>query len=118
MNYLSIDYGTKRVGFAYTVNNIIFTLPQVNNDEFLFDKISGIIKTHAINKIFVGMSQGKFAQITQDFVNKIEKSMSVPVETIEEAVSTIEAHQIRPKNGKKIDSIAAAIILNRAIGYN
>jgi len=114
MNYLAIDYGTKRVGFAYTVNNIIFTLPQVNNDELLFDKISNIIKTHAINKIFVGISQGRFANITNDFVKNIEISMAVPVETVEEAVSTIEAHKL--KKSKSIDSVAAAIILNRAIG--
>ena len=115
MNYLSVDYGSKRVGFAYTVNNIIFTLPQVNNDEYLFDKISNIIKTHSINKIFVGMSEGKFAELTQHFVDNVEKSMSVPVEIVEEAVSTIEANKLKPKNSKKNDSISAAIILNRAI---
>jgi hypothetical protein len=71
---LAIDYGTKRVGFAYTVNNIIFTLPQVNNDELLFDKISDIIKLHKINKIFVGKSEGRFAKVTQNFVDKIKFS--------------------------------------------
>ena len=116
MNYLSIDYGTKRVGFAYTVNNIIFTLPQVDNDDLLFDKISNIIKTHSINKIFVGKSEGRFAEITQDFVDKISAAMAVPVETVEEAVSTIEAAKISKNNSKKIDSVAAAIILNRALG--
>ena len=116
MNYLSIDYGTKRVGFAYTVNNIIFTLPQVKNDEYLFDKISDIIKKHAINKIFIGMSQGKFAKITQEFIDKIDTAMGVPIETVEEAVSTIEANQISKKNSKTIDSVSAAIILNRALG--
>ncbi|MFA7301348.1 MAG: RuvX/YqgF family protein [Candidatus Shapirobacteria bacterium] len=113
MNYLSIDYGTKRVGFAYTVNNIIFTLPQVKNDEYLFDKISNLIKTHTIGKIYVGMSQGKFAKVTQNFVDQIQSTMSIPVETVEEAVSTIEAHQLKSKD---IDSVSAAIILNRAIG--
>jgi len=42
--------------------------------------------------------------------------VSIPIETVEEAVSTIEAHQLKPKKSQSIDSIAAAIILNRAIG--
>lgn len=118
MNYLSIDYGTKRVGFAYTVNDIIFTLPQVNNDDKLFDTISALIKTHKIGKVFIGISQGKFANVTQNFANNIKNIMAIPVETVEEAVSTIEAHKLKPKKSKSIDSVAAAIILNRAIGYN
>lgn len=115
MNYLSIDYGTKRVGFAYTLNNIIFTLPQIDNDGQLILKIKKIITDYKINKIFVGMSQGKFALITKSFVNKLKTETNIPIETVEEAVSTIEANQIRPKNSKKLDSVSAAIILNRAI---
>ena len=80
----------------------------------MFDKISNIIKTHTINKIFVGISEGKFASVTKEFVKNIKVSMAVPVETVEEAVSTIEAHKL--KKTKRIDSVAAAIILNRAIG--
>lgn len=113
MNYLSIDYGSKRIGLAHTLNNIIFTLPQVNNDDKLFIKIKKIIIDHKINKIFVGISQGKFAKVTQQFVNKLQTELSISVETVEEAVSTIEARKLKSKN---IDSVSAAIILNRAIG--
>ena len=118
MNYLAIDYGTKRIGLAYTVNNIIFTLPQINNDDRVFSNIQKIILDYKINKIFVGLSEGKFADVTKSFINKLKLEISIPIETVEEAVSTIEASQIRPKNSKKIDSVAAAVILNRAIGYN
>ena len=38
-NYLAIDYGTRRIGLAYTQNNIIFTLPQILNDKNLVSKI-------------------------------------------------------------------------------
>ena len=43
MNFLAIDFGTKRIGLAYSLRNIIFTLPMVNNDNKIFDKISQII---------------------------------------------------------------------------
>lgn len=113
MNYLSIDYGSKRIGLAHTVNNIIFTLPQIQNDQNLINNIKKIIKGHTIGKIYVGLSEGKFANTTQKFVSKLKTELSIPVETIEEAVSTIEAHKF--KKTKNIDSVAAAIILNRAI---
>jgi RNase H-fold protein (predicted Holliday junction resolvase) len=116
MNYLSIDYGSKRVGLAYTVNNIIFTLPQINNDNNTLSKIQKFINSHTIGKIYVGLSEGKFAQKTLDFVNILKKEFNVPVETVEESVSTIEANQLRPNNPKKNDSVSAAIILNRALG--
>ncbi len=115
MNYLSLDYGTKRVGLAYTINNIIFTLPQIDNNDKLIIQIKKIITDYKINKIFVGMSQGKFALVTKSFVNKLKTATNIPIETVEEAVSTIEASKIRPKNSKKLDSVSAAIILNRAI---
>jgi len=114
MNYLAIDYGTKRIGLAYTVNNIIFTLPQISNDNKTITNLQKIIINHKINKVFIGLSQGKFAQVTLDFVNLFKKEISLPIETVEEAVSTIEAHKF--KKNKNIDSIAAAIILNRALG--
>lgn len=113
MNYLAIDYGSKRIGLAYTVNNIIFTLPQINNDDKLILKITKIIADHKVNKIFVGISQGKFALVTKSFVNKLKTETSIAVETVEEAVSTIEAHKL--VKSKNIDSVSAAIILNRAI---
>ena len=116
MNYLAIDYGTKRIGLAYTVNNIIFTLPQVNNDDKLFNNIKNIVKDHTIGKIYVGLSEGKFADNTKQFVTLLQQEISLPIETVEEAVSTIEAHKLKKTNS--IDSVAAAIILNRAIGYN
>lgn len=118
MNCLAIDYGTKRIGLAYTLNNIIFTLPQIINDKDTFKNLEKIILEFKINKIFVGLSEGKFAQKTLDFISLLRIATVVPIETVEESVSTIEANQISRKNTKKIDSVAAAVILNRAIGYN
>lgn len=114
MNYLALDYGTKNIGLAYTVNNIIFTLPKILNDNQTIINIQKIIVNHKIGKIFVGISQGKFAQKTQDFVTVLKLNFNLPIETVEEAVSTIEAQNF--KKNKSIDSVAAAIILNRALG--
>lgn len=122
MNYLAIDFGTKRIGMAYSINNIIFTLPMVENNNKFLERLNQIVSEYKIEKIYVGMSQGKMAQITQKFVSHLSSMIKLPIETVEEAVSTIEADKLflqNKKNNKtyhkKIDSMAAAIILNRVI---
>lgn len=122
MNLLAIDYGSKRIGLAYSIGNIIFTLPMIKNDTNLFTNIEKISTTHSINKIYIGLSEGAFALETKAFVDKLKAMLKLSIETVEESVSTIEAEAIfkkdkkRFKNYKKqIDSIAAAVILNRVL---
>lgn len=124
MNYLAIDYGTKRIGLAYSLNGIIFTLPMVSNDDKFPKFLEKIIFDYHIEKIFVGLSEGKVAEMTKKFVSHLSTMIKLPIETVEEAVSTIEADSIfreskkNTKNYKKqIDSIAAAVILNRVISF-
>jgi putative transcription antitermination factor YqgF len=123
MNYLSIDYGTKRIGLAYSLNSIIFTLPMVKNDDNIYKKLQQIINDNHIEKIYVGLCEGKIAELTKKFVVKLSDMIKLPIETVEESVSTIEAESIFSESKKKskaykkqIDSIAAAVILNRVIG--
>lgn len=122
MNYLAIDYGTKRIGLAYSLNGIIFTLPMVINDDKFIDTLQKIIIDHRIEKIFVGLCEGKIAEMTKKFIVKLSSVIKLPIETVEESVSTIEANSIFLKSKKNtksykklIDSIAAAVILNRVI---
>lgn len=122
MNCLSIDYGSKRIGLAYSQDGFIFTLPAINNDSSVFIKLQSVVSQYSINQIFVGLSEGDFATKTKKFVSILRQKINLPIETVEEAVSTIEADSIfnnNKKNSKKykenIDSISAAIILRRAI---
>jgi len=125
MNLLSIDFGTKRIGLAYSINNIIFTLPMVKNDENFPKILQGLIADYHIEKIYVGLSEGKIAEMTKIFITKLSPMVKLPIETVEESVSTIEAESIfseSRKNAKaykkQIDSISAAVILNRVIGLH
>lgn len=122
MNLLAIDFGTKRIGLAYSINGIIFTLPMVNNDDKFIVTLQQIITDYRIEKIYVGLCEGKIAEMTKKFIEKLSPVIKLPIETVEEAVSTIEANNIfleSRKNiksyKKQIDSIAAAVILNRVI---
>lgn len=122
MNLLAIDYGTKTIGLAYSVNDIIFTLKPVKNDSSLISNLQKILKDYHIDKIYIGLSEGEFADQTRVFTNKLSTVLKLPIETVEEAVSTIEADVIFKKNKKniknykkQIDSVAAAVILNRVL---
>jgi len=62
--------------------------------------------------------------MTKKFIEKLSRVVKLPIETVEEAVSTIEADNLFLKNKKRvknyqqeIDSMSAAIILNRVINF-
>ena len=123
MNCLSIDYGSKRIGIAISTEGLIEPLTVVKNDSKFLEYLNKVISEYKIEKVFIGVSEGLFAQRTLEFVEFIKKNISLPVETVEESVSTIEAQAIFKANKKhqkdynnKIDAIAAAVILQRVIG--
>jgi putative holliday junction resolvase len=123
MNSLAIDFGSKHIGLAYSVDGFISTLPAIKNDHRIIYLLKIIIKDYSIAQIFVGLSEGEMAEKTKRFVKFLNEKIEIPIETVEEAVSTIEADSIfknNQKNAKRykqtIDSIAAAVILRRALG--
>jgi len=122
MNCLAIDYGSKRIGLAIAIEGIIEPIPGIKNNADVFKNIKSVIADYKIEKIFVGISEGEFARITKKFVEDLKNVLPLPIETVEEAVSTIEADQIyltnrnKKKDYKKnIDSVAAAVVLRRVI---
>ena len=122
MNCLAIDYGTKRIGLALSVKGIISPIKPLLNNKNLFASLKQIIKQYQIKKIFVGICEEDFAKQTKTFVAKLRSVLKLPIEFVEESVSTIEAGKFYKQFGKKrknykkqIDSLSAAIILRRAI---
>ncbi|MDD4784957.1 MAG: Holliday junction resolvase RuvX [Candidatus Shapirobacteria bacterium] len=122
MNYLSIDYGTKNIGLAVSILGIITPIPAIKNDDKTIDNLQKIIIDYKIDGVYVGVSEGEFAKLIKNFVDKLRSVLKLNIETVEESVSTIEAEQIYIQNGNKkkdykklIDSVAAAVILRRII---
>ncbi|MCL4384411.1 Holliday junction resolvase RuvX [Patescibacteria group bacterium] len=119
MNALGIDFGTKMVGTAICIGGIITPLKSLPNDPRLFSEINAIISEYRIERIFIGLSEGRIAALTRDFIIDLKAHTHIPVETVNEAISTIEAGEyINPKKKhykNKVDAISAAIILKRAL---
>lgn len=130
MRYLGIDLGSKTVGLAMsdttltiasTYKTIIFKDEDYNST---INEIKDIIKEYNITKIILGLPKnmnntlGERAEITLKYKELLEKSTDLPVIMFDERLTSvisnsilIEADMSRKKRKKKVDSIAAQIIL-------
>ncbi len=124
MNLLAIDYGSKNIGLAISIQGIITPINSIKNNDNKFILIKQILEQYKIEKIYIGISEGEFAKTTKKFVDELKNMVICDIETVEEAVSTIEASEIFVQNNRKkknykksIDSISAAVILRRVNTY-
>lgn len=130
MRYLGIDLGSKTVGLAMsdttltiasTYKTIFFKDEDYNST---INEIKDIIKEYNITKIILGLPKnmnntlGERAEITLKYKELLEKSTGLPVIMFDERLTSvisnsilIEADISRKKRKKKVDSIAAQIIL-------
>lgn len=130
MRYLGIDLGSKTVGLAMsdttltiasTYKTIFFKDEDYNST---INEIKDIIKEYNIAKIILGLPKnmnntlGERAEITLKYKELLEESTDLPVIMFDERLTSvisnsilIEADMSRKKRKKKVDSIAAQIIL-------
>lgn len=130
MRYLGIDLGSKTVGLAMsdttltiasTYKTIFFKDEDYNST---INETKDIIKEYNITKIILGLPKnmnntlGERAEITLKYKELLEKSTDLPVIMFDERLTSvisnsilIEADISRKKRKKKVDSIAAQIIL-------
>ena len=130
MRYLGIDLGSKTVGLAMsdttltiasTYKTIFFKDEDYNST---INEIKDIIKENNITKIILGLPKnmnntlGERAEITLKYKELLEESTGLPVIMFDERLTSvisnsilIEADMSRKKRKKKVDSIAAQIIL-------
>ena len=130
MRCLGLDLGSKTLGIAIsdTTNTIatIYTTLRFDEDDYgsLISQLKDIILKNDIDVIVLGLPKnmnntlGKRAEITLDFKEKLEKQLLVKVTLMDERLTSvisnnvmIEADMSRKKRKKKVDGIAAQIIL-------
>lgn len=130
MRYLGIDLGSKTVGLAIsdptlTIASSLKTIFFDNEDyKSTIKEIKEIVTLYDVKKIILGLPKnmnntlGERAQITIEYKKLLEEEISIPVEFLDERLTSvisnsilIEADMSRRKRKKKVDSIAAQIIL-------
>ncbi len=126
--YLGLDYGTKRVGLALSdPSGMLATpLPHLAAHPFksLLESLRTLIREKEISLIVVGIprnmdgSYGPSAEAAEGFALRLRESLLVPVRTIDERLSTVQAEKLLREAGKNarqqrqhIDSASAQIIL-------
>ncbi len=130
MKYLGLDLGTRTLGVSMsdstkTIANTYTTICfEDGNYHEAIKKLSLILEMEPIEKIILGLpknmnnSLGDRAKTTLEFKNLLLKTFSIPVIMQDERLTTkeatyymVKADVSRKKRKKKIDSLAANIIL-------
>lgn len=113
---LAIDYGTVRVGIAISMHTLADPLVILPNNEHLFNTIILLCTEHDIDIILIGISENIMALKTKEFAHELSKQTALPIEFVDETLSSHSVHA-KLKTAKKskrsgdIDHYAAAEFL-------
>jgi putative Holliday junction resolvase len=128
MKILAIDFGEKRLGMAVGDSETRTAAPidplfrsTIPHD---LSRLASVIEEYEIKKIVLGMplnmdgSEGEIARLVKEFAVLLKKALSLPLEFVDERLSSFEAEQAlaplaldRRKKKGKIDSVAAWILI-------
>ena len=118
MNYISIDYWTRKSGLAYSVEGFCFAWKTISTSDIL-----SIVPKWAIERkaeaIIIGMpynidgSMSKHGKRVGGFIKKLEAVTDIPIITHDERLSTSEALLGFDEYGVNgdVDAEAARLIL-------
>ena len=117
MKILGIDYGEKRIGLAVSDETMTLAreLDILSPKEF-WNEIKSIINDNQIAKIVIGWPlnmSGGMTEKTKEverFKLKVGRESGLPVEVIDERLSSVMAESISGQK-KDLDSLAAQILL-------
>jgi putative Holliday junction resolvase len=125
---LALDYGTARIGVAVSDATGILAspLPHLKAEPFkgVVSELQKIITERGIKKVLVGLprnmdgSYGPATEAVRAWIAKLEPQLKVPIQTIDERLSTVQASRMLHEAGRdtrqqrqKIDSAAAQVLL-------
>ena len=128
MRILGLDMGSKRIGLAVsdalgiTAQGLV-TLER-KDEKTVLEFLKNIIKEKDVTEIVVGLplnmdgSSGEQAKNAEGFADILKEKFGLPVKLWDERLSTMEVERImiaggasRAKRKKKIDKLAAQVIL-------
>jgi putative pre-16S rRNA nuclease len=127
---LAIDYGTKNIGLACSdeLGITVLPLPSVPNlgrKDFL-SRMRTTVREMEVRQLVLGMplnmngTRGEAVERMERLMKDLQSSLQLPLTGVDERLSTIEAvelwNTLSPKRRKKyrtVDSLAAALILER-----
>ncbi len=127
MRILGIDYGRKKIGLALADGPLAepWKVIRVESAKEALKKVIEVIKVIQVEKIVVGISEGEMGEESKEFSISLSRSLSVPVETFDETLTTQEAQKLSTEAGVKRkkrrgleDAYAAAVMLQNYLDSN
>jgi putative Holliday junction resolvase len=132
---LGIDFGTVRIGLSLSdpTGTLASPLPFLENQspKQVIAAITALIETHQITCLVIGMPRnmdgtyGPSAQKVKDFIAEMKKNISLPIQAIDERLTTAQASKQLSGIGlnqkqlrKKVDSSSASLILQQYLDRN
>lgn len=116
MKILAIDYGTKNIGLALSDDRAKLAFAYKTINDFL--ELKEICNQEKIEKIIIGLpinlsgAKTKSTEMVFNFVKKLKKELNLPVEIVDERLSTVEASRLENKKAQNnIDELSAQILL-------
>ena len=128
MKVLALDVGDRRTGVALSDAVGMIAIPlttiQAGDEDELATVAMALIEEHGAGEVVVGMpltlagEMGSQAKRTGHFVRHLRSQIDVPIKTVDERLSTVEAtRRMREAGGRRkrpregIDAAAAAVVL-------
>ena len=117
MKLLGIDYGEKHIGLALGETEVGMAAPWKTVENR--DEIIGTVSEEEVGMIVVGLpltlkgEEGPQAQEVRVFVEDLKKKITVPIETIDERLTSQLADRFAAAYGHQFDrdAVSAAAIL-------
>lgn len=131
MNILALDYGLKKIGVALATTPIAEPIGIIHHtlgkdsqiSAAVLDRVGRLTQDHAIEKIIVGISEGKSAEQAQTFAQVLRDTFALDVEEVDETLTTHDAlskraHQKKSKRQTPDDDLAAAVLLQEYLDFH
>ena len=136
MKIMGLDYGEARTGVALSdelgmMAHGLESIEHKGNDKKLLERICEIIKVNKVSKIVIGYplnmnaTKGPRVEKTDAFIKKLKKETGLPIEKIDERLTTVAAHKTMTllgvsaeKKKKIVDTISAEYILQMYLDKN
>ena len=128
MRILALDHGTVRIGVAMSdeLKMIASPLEFIPAEPFAdaLTRLKGLVREKEVEFIVIGMprnmdgSYGPATEKVREFVAALKESITVPIKTWDERLTSSQANRLlvqggvrRDKRKEKVDGMAAAILL-------
>lgn len=118
MIILGIDYGEQNIGLALASGPLAEPLENMKFSPKTYSKIGQIVKRLGVEKVIIGMPEGKIEKSVKVFAEKLALEIQTPIafqdETLSTKIAMKKLYEAKAKKKKRLGALhsyAAALIL-------